>query len=45
MYYNYKQYFSLLLQTLVDVDGKLFFVEIAEGRQYDSGNFRTSLFQ
>ncbi|PNF36798.1 hypothetical protein B7P43_G09637, partial [Cryptotermes secundus] len=43
LYYNYKQYFSILLQALVDADCKLLAVDIgAVGRQSDGGNFRTT---
>lgn len=43
MYYNYKQYFSILLQAVVDVDCKIILVDIrADGRHSDGGNFRTS---
>ncbi|CAH1969151.1 unnamed protein product, partial [Acanthoscelides obtectus] len=43
LYYNYKQYFSILLQALVDADCKLIAVDIGSfGRQSDGGNFRSS---
>lgn len=43
LYYNYKQYFSILLQAVVDADCKIILVDIgAEGRQCDAGNFRSS---
>jgi hypothetical protein len=43
LYYNYKQYFSILLQALVDADCKLIDVDIgAVGRQSDRGNFISS---
>lgn len=47
LYYNYKQYFSILLQAVVDANCKFIAVDIGtEGRQCDSSNFRSStLFQ
>jgi hypothetical protein len=43
LYYNYKQYFSILLQAVVDADCRIIAVNIgAEGRQCDSANFRSS---
>ena len=43
MYYNYKQSFSILLQAIEDVHGKLIIVEIGGYRkQSDDGTFRSS---
>jgi hypothetical protein len=43
LYYNYKQYFSSLLQAVVDADCRIIAVDIgAEGRQCDYANFRSS---
>lgn len=42
-YYNYKQYFSILLQAVVDANRKIIAIDIGTpGRQSDAGNFRTS---
>lgn len=42
-YHNYKQFFSILLQAVVDADKKFIAVDIGTaGRQSDGGNFRTS---
>lgn len=42
-FYNYKQYFSILLQAVADANCKLIAVDIGtEGRQCDAGNFRSS---
>lgn len=42
-FYNYKHFFSILLQAVADADCKLIAVDIgAVGRQSDGGNFRTS---
>jgi hypothetical protein len=41
--YNYKQYFSILLQAVVDADCRIIAVDIgAEGRLCDSANVRSS---
>lgn len=47
LYYNYKQYFSIVLQAVADADCKLIAVDVGTaGRQSDGGTFRTSsLFQ
>lgn len=43
-YYNYKQFFSISLQALVDADGKLLVIDVGGvGRHSDSGLFRSSL--
>lgn len=42
-FYNYKHFFSILLQAVADADCKLIAVDIGTvGRQSDGGNFRTS---
>ena len=42
-HYNYKQFFSILLQAVVDADYKLIAIDVGTpGRESDSGNFRTS---
>ncbi|XP_063220563.1 uncharacterized protein LOC134537203 [Bacillus rossius redtenbacheri] len=42
-YHCYKQFFSILLQAVVDADGRLIAVDIGTpGRQSDGGNFRSS---
>ncbi|XP_043521123.1 protein ALP1-like [Frieseomelitta varia] len=43
MYYNYKQSFSIVLQAIADVHGKLIIVKIGGyGKQSDDGTFRSS---
>ena len=43
MYYNYKQFFSIVLQAIADAHGKFIIVEIRRyGKQNDGGTFRSS---
>lgn len=43
MFYNYKQYFSIVLQAVSDANCKFIFTEIgAYGKQSDGGTFRSS---
>lgn len=44
MYYNYKQYFSIVLQAVADANCRFIFIDIgAYGKQSDGGIFRDSV--
>lgn len=44
-YYNYKQFYSIVLQALVDAEGKFIYIDVGNyGRNSDSGVFSNSVF-